>query len=67
MNELLEFDKETKILIDDLKSVCTNAGLSGDGNEYRVITQAFLYKFLNDKFLYEVRNIKNLGEIHYNS
>ena len=62
MNELLEFDKETKILIDDLKSVCTNAGLSGDGNEYRVITQAFLYKFLNDKFLYEVRNIKKLDK-----
>ena len=62
MNELLEFDKETKILIDDLKSVCTNAGLSGDGNEYKVITQVFLYKFLNDKFLHEVRNIKKLDK-----
>ena len=62
MNELIAFDKETKILIDDLKSVCTNAGLSGDGNEYRVITQTFLYKFLNDKFLQEIRKIKNLDK-----
>ena len=49
------FEKKTKELIDDLKSVCANYGLGNDGNEFKIITQVFLYKFLNDKFLYEVK------------
>lgn len=28
-----------------------------DGNEYKIITQVFLYKFLNDKFGYEIKKI----------
>lgn len=28
-----------------------------DGNEFKIITQVFLYKFLNDKFAYEVKRI----------
>lgn len=42
-------------LIDDLKSVCHEYGMGNDGNEYKVITQMFLYKFLNDKFGYEIK------------
>lgn len=42
-------------LIDDLKAVCHNYGLGNDGNEYKVITQVFQYKFLNDKFGYEIK------------
>ena len=42
-------------LIDDLKAVCHNYGLGNDGNEYKVIVQVFLYKFLNDKFGYEIK------------
>ena len=58
----IEFDKKVKELIDGLKAVCSVYGLSGDGNEYKVITQVFLYKFLNDKFAYEVKKIdKNLA------
>ena len=60
MSELIEFEKKTKFLIDELKSVCANAGLGNDGNEYKVITQVFLYKFLNDKFLFEVKKLKKL-------
>ena len=44
-----QFTQKTKILIDDLKSVCANYGLGNDGNEFKIITQVFLYKFLNDK------------------
>ncbi len=44
------FDTQAKRLIDDLKSVCANYGLGNDGNEFKIITQIFLYKFLNDKF-----------------
>ncbi len=51
------FERNTKELIDDLKSVCANYGLGNDGNEFKIITQVFLYKFLNDKFAYEVKQI----------
>lgn len=57
MNATLNFEKQTKTLIDDLKSVCANYGLGNDGNEFKIITQVFLYKFLNDKFAYEVKQI----------
>ena len=60
MSELIEFEKKTKFLIDELKSVCANAGLGNDASEYKVITQVFLYKFLNDKFLFEVKKLKKL-------
>ena len=49
---------QTKSLIDDLKSTCASYGLGNDGNEYKIITQIFLYKFLNDKFGYEVKNVE---------
>jgi type I restriction enzyme M protein len=35
--------------------VCANYGLGNDGNEYKIITQTFLYKFMNDKFGHEVK------------
>ena len=60
---IVEFERETKKLIDSLKAVCANFGLGNDGNEFKIITQVFLYKFLNDKFAYEIKkideNIKN--------
>ncbi len=57
MTTTLEFQKQTKTLIDDLKSVCANYGLGNDGNEFKIITQVFLYKFLNDKFVHEVKKL----------
>lgn len=57
MTKTLEFEKQTKALIDDLKSVCANYGLGNDGNEFKIITQVFLYKFLNDKFIHEVKQL----------
>ncbi|MCB9324021.1 MAG: SAM-dependent DNA methyltransferase [Lewinellaceae bacterium] len=53
----VDFQHKTKALIDDLKGVCANYGLGNDGNEFKIITQVFLYKFLNDKFAYEVKKI----------
>jgi type I restriction enzyme M protein len=55
MTKTIEFEKKTKELIDSLKSVCANYGLGNDGNEFKIITQVFLYKFLNDKFIYEIK------------
>ncbi len=54
---IVEFEKNIKELIDDLKSTCANYGLGNDGNEFKIITQVFLYKFLNDKFAYEIKKI----------
>jgi type I restriction enzyme M protein len=56
MTELI-FLADTKALIDSLKSVCANYGLGNDGNEFKIISQTFLYKFLNDKFTYEAKKI----------
>ncbi len=49
-NALLKIKQDTLKLIDDLKTICTSFGLGNDGNEYKIITQCFLYKFLCDKF-----------------
>lgn len=59
----------TKRMIDDLKTICANFGLGGSPGEYKIITQVFLYKYLSDKFLYEVKkaepslsDVKNIEE-----
>ena len=63
-------------LVDDIKGICNNNGLWWDANEYKIVTQSFLYKFLNDKFLHEIQKvnpslttydeIKKLSENDYN-
>lgn len=52
-----DFTVQTKELIDNLKGVCTSYGLGNDGNEFKIITQVFLYKFMNDKFGYELKQL----------
>lgn len=54
MTDIL-FINKTKELIDNLKSVCANYGLGNDGNEFKIITQVFLYKYINDKFRHEAK------------
>lgn len=53
----MNIKEKTVALIDALKSTCQTYGMGNDGNEYKIITQVFLYKFLNDKFGYEVKKI----------
>lgn len=53
-----DFTARTKELIDNLKGVCASYGLGNDGNEFKIITQVFLYKFMNDKFGYEVKELE---------
>jgi type I restriction enzyme M protein len=57
MSDTQQFTQQTKDLIDDLKSVCATYGLGNDGNEFKIITQVFLYKFLNDKFVHEIKQL----------
>lgn len=49
-------EQKTKELIDNLRAICSGAGLS-KFVEFKIITEVFLYKFLNDKFGYEVKKI----------
>jgi type I restriction enzyme M protein len=51
----MNYTEQTKQLIDALKGICTSNGLGNDGNEFKIITQVFLYKYLNDKFIYEIK------------
>ncbi|TYQ29368.1 SAM-dependent DNA methyltransferase [Pseudanabaena sp. UWO311] len=57
MNQLndTDFGQKIKELIDSLKGICAAYGLGNDGNEFKIITQVFLYKLMNDKFAYEVK------------
>lgn len=50
--------QQTYELIDGLKKTTVDNGLAGGGNEYTVIIETFLYKFLNDKFIYEAKKVK---------
>jgi type I restriction enzyme M protein len=52
-----DFKNKTRELIDSLKGICAAYGLGNDGNEFKIITQVFLYKFLNDKFAFEAKRI----------
>lgn len=54
---MINFEIKTKQLIDSLKGICASYGLGNDGNEFKIITQVFLYKFLNDKFAYELKKV----------
>lgn len=53
----VEITQQTKAMIDGLKAVCTNFGLGNAASEYKIITEVFLYKFLNDKFIYEMKKV----------
>ena len=52
---ITEIQSKTIALIDRLKAITFNAGLGGGGNEYIILTEIFLYKFLNDKFVHEAK------------
>ena len=56
-NEEREIINKTKELIDELKSISENNGIGNSPSEYKIITEVFLYKFLNDKFLYEIKKV----------
>lgn len=56
---------KTKELIDELKSISENNGIGNSPSEYKIITEVFLYKFLNDKFLYEIKKVdENLEKLN---
>ena len=59
------YSLEAKIeqMIDQLQGLCSQNGLSNTASEEVVITSVFLYKFLNDKFMFNLKNFaEEIGE-----
>ena len=46
-----DIKEKTLRLIDGLKATCQSYGMGNDGNEYKIITQVFLYKFLHRQII----------------
>lgn len=51
MPDIFTLENKIKQIIDELKGLCQTNGLSNQASEEVVITSVFLYKFLNDKFM----------------
>ena len=52
--DIHELESKIHSMVDDLQGLCSTVGLSNTANEEVVVTSVFLYKFLNDKFMYNL-------------
>lgn len=59
MTNYYEYERKIESMIDELQGLCSQQGLSNTASEEEVVTTVFLYKFLNDKFMY---NLNKFGE-----
>ena len=59
MADIVALERKIEQIIDELKGLCQTNGLSNQASEEVVITSIFLYKFLNDKFM---ANLKEFSE-----
>lgn len=59
MSNFEELENNIKEIIDDLQGLCSQNGLSNTAGEEIVVTSVFLYKFLNDKF---IANLKSFAK-----
>ena len=59
MADIVALERKIEQIIDELKGLCQTNGLSNQASEEVVITSVFLYKFLNDKFM---ANLKDFSE-----
>ena len=65
MTEIFELENHIKQIIDQLKGLCQTNGLSNQASEEEVITTVFLYKFLNDKFMYNLKEFADEIDMYY--
>lgn len=65
MTEIFELENHIKQIIDQLKGLCQTNGLSNQASEEEVITTVFLYKFLNDKFMYNLKQFADEIDMDY--
>ena len=59
MSNYTVLESNIKSIIDDLKGLCSSNGLSNTAAEETIVTSVFLYKFLNDKF---IANLKKFSK-----
>lgn len=57
-----EYLDKVKQMIDDLKAMTADLGLANTGDEYKIISELFTYKFLNDKLVYSFNKRKDKTE-----
>lgn len=65
MADYAKLEGNIEQIIDSLKGICSQQGLGNSGDEEKVITTAFLYKFLNDKFMYHLLKFSEECDINY--
>ena len=65
MCKIVDLERKIKDVIDNLKSLCSLNGLSNGAAEEVIITSVFLYKFLNDKFMYNIKRFAEEMEVSY--
>lgn len=51
---VVELEIKIHQMVDDLQGLCSTVGLSNTAGEEVVVTSVFLYKFLNDKFMFNL-------------
>lgn len=54
-----EYLEKVKDMIKALKAMCAGLGLANTGDEYKIISELFTYKFLNDKLQREYQQEKD--------
>lgn len=59
MPDIFTLENKIKQMIDEMKGLCQTNGLSNQASEEVVITSVFLYKFLNDKFMANMKDFAN--------
>ncbi len=59
MSDIFTLENKIKQMIDEMKGLCQTNGLSNQASEEVVITSVFLYKFLNDKFMANMKDFAN--------
>lgn len=67
MPNYVELEKNIKTIIDDLQGLCSTNGLSNTAYEEVVVTSVFLYKFLNDKFVANLKKFCKDADLTYES
>lgn len=65
MPDIFTLEAKIKEIIDELKGLCQTNGLANQASEEVVITSVFLYKFLNDKFMANLKNFADELGISY--
>ena len=67
MPNFVELEENIKSIIDDLQGLCSTNGLSNTAYEEVVVTTVFLYKFLNDKFVANLKKFCAENDLEYES